>query len=128
MSRTEINVPTAPKAIGPYSHAVRAGNTTYISGQVPIDPATGQFVSGGIREQAEQVLRNLQTILTHCELSFGDVVKANIFLTDMANFQVVNEVYEKALGTSKPARATVQVAGLPKGALVEIDMTAYRCA
>jgi len=126
MVKGQSEIPGAPKAIGPYSHAVTAGNFIFISGQIPIDPATGNFVPGGIKEQTEQVLKNLKAILTHCDLTFGDVAKATIFLTDLAHFQTVNEIYEKALAGAKPARATVQVAALPKGALVEIDMTAFR--
>lgn len=118
------DVTAAPKAIGPYSQAVATGNLLFISGQIPLNPSTGEIVSGGIEAQTEQVLSNLKAILEHSGLNFGDVVKATIFLMDLANFQTVNGIYEKWLGPAKPARATVQVAGLPRGSLVEIEMIA----
>lgn len=127
MGKEYINgVAGAPGAIGPYSQAVITDSMLYISGQIPLDPQTGEMVKGGISEQANQVMSNLKSILEHCKCSFGDVVSTTIFLTTMDNFQAVNSVYEKWMGTARPARATVAVAGLPKGSLVEIQMTALR--
>ena len=127
MSKKYISdVSSAPKAIGPYSQAVEAGNMLFISGQIPLNPSSGELVPGGIEAQTEQVLSNLKAILEHAGLSFGDVVKTTIFLMDLGHFQIVNGLYEKWLGNAKPARATVQVAGLPRGSLVEIEMIAVR--
>lgn len=119
-------IPDAPKAIGPYSPAVIAENFVFMSGQIPIDPTTGKIVAGGIEAQTEQVLKNIKAILSHLEISFDDVVKSTIFLKDLANFQTVNKLYEQALGSAKPARSTIQVAALPMGAEVEIEMIALR--
>ena len=116
----------APKAIGPYSQAVSAGGFVFTSGQVALDPATGELVPGGFEAQARQVLRNLGHVLESAGCSFQDVVKATIFVTDLAHFQVLNELYGEAVGAHRPARSTVQVAALPKGALVEIDLVALR--
>ena len=116
----------APKAIGPYSQAVSAGGFVFTSGQVALDPATGELVPGGFEAQARQVLRNLGHVLESAGCSFQDVVKATIFITDLAHFQVLNELYGEAVGAHRPARSTVQVAALPKGALVEIDLTAIK--
>jgi 2-iminobutanoate/2-iminopropanoate deaminase len=116
----------APKAIGPYSQAVSAGGFVFTSGQVALDPATGELVPGGFEAQARQVLRNLGQVLESAGCSFQDVVKATIFITDLAHFQVLNELYGEAVGAHRPARSTVQVAALPKGALVEIDLVALR--
>jgi 2-iminobutanoate/2-iminopropanoate deaminase len=102
-------VKDAPQAIGPYSQATVAGNMIFISGQIPIDPATGKLVDGGIEEQTERVLQNLQNILKHLNLSFGNVMKATIFLIDLSHFQKVNAIYSRWLEDSKPARATIQV-------------------
>lgn len=118
------DAPDAPKAIGPYSQAVSIGNLFFLSGQIPLDPKTAQMVEGGIEVQTARVLNNLKAVLAHSKLEFGNVVKSTIFLTDLANFQVVNGIYEKALGSAIPARSTVQVAALPRGALVEIEMIA----
>lgn len=122
------DVDDAPKALGPYSQAVRAGgDLLFISGQLGIDPTSGQLVPGGVIEQCEQVLKNLATILKHEELGFADVVKTVIFLQNMADFKSVNAIYEQRLGSARPARATVQVAALPLAALIEIEMIAsYR--
>lgn len=116
----------APKAIGPYSQAVSAGGFLFTSGQVALDPATGEIVPGGFEAQARQVLRNLERVLESAGCSFQDVVKATIYLADLADFGVLNELYGEALGAHRPARSTVQVAALPKGALVEIDLVAVR--
>lgn len=117
-------VPNAPEAIGPYSQAVVCENMVYVSGQVPIHPETGEIVEGGIEAQADQVMRNLLAILGFLNIDFSHAVKTTIYLTDMKNFQIVNAVYSKWMGSLRPARATVEVAGLPRGALVEIDCVA----
>lgn len=117
----------APKAIGPYSQAVSAGNFTFVSGQIGMDPRTGNIVEGGIREQTSQVLNNLRAILVTAGLSTKDVVKAEVYLRDMNDFAVMNEVYAASFsGDTKPARAAVQVARLPRDVLVEISCIAYR--
>ena len=119
--------PGAPAAIGPYSQVAiipAHAKIAYLSGQVPLEPATGTLVSGGIEAQAHQVLSNLAGVLKHIGVGFEAVAKTTIFLTDMNDFAKVNAIYEKTLGDHKPARATVQVAGLPKGAAIEIEMIA----
>ena len=126
MNMKYINdVAQAPKAIGPYSQAVTAGNLVFISGQIPLDPASGKIVTG-IEAQTGQVLKNLKSILEHLSLGFENVAKSTIYLTNLGNFKTVNEIYEKWLGSCRPARATVQVAALPLGAEVEIEMLAVR--
>lgn len=119
-----VSTDKAPGAIGPYSQAVKAGNMVFCSGQIPIDPVTGEFVPGGVVEQAEQVLKNLTAVLEAAGSSLDKVVKTTVFLADMGDFAAMNEVYAKYFGGSKPARATVQAARLPKDALVEIDCIA----
>jgi 2-iminobutanoate/2-iminopropanoate deaminase len=114
----------APRAIGPYSQAVRAGNLLFVSGQIPIDPATGEFVAGGIVEQTEQVLRNLSAVFEASGASLSQVVKTTVFLADMDDFTAMNEVYARFFASDPPARATVQAARLPRDAKVEIDATA----
>jgi len=114
----------APKAIGPYSPAIRAGQLLFVSGQVPLDPATGQMVPGGIAEQTRRVLDNIGALLKAGERSFTDVVRTTIFLADMNDFSAVNEIYGQYFSEPYPARATVQVARLPKDARVEIDVIA----
>jgi len=114
----------APKAIGPYSPAIRAGQLLFVSGQVPLDPATGQMVPGGIAEQTRCVLDNIGALLKAGERSFTDVVRTTIFLADMNDFSAVNEIYGQYFSEPYPARATVQVARLPKDARVEIDVIA----
>jgi len=114
----------APKAIGPYSQAIRAGNLVFLSGQVALDPATGQLVEGDTAAQTTRVMDNLGAVLASAGLGFGQVVKATIYLTDLADFAAVNEVYGKRFTAAPPARATVQVAALPRGARVEIDLIA----
>lgn len=114
----------APKAIGPYSQAVRAGGLVFLSGQIPLDPKTGELVGVDVRAQADRVLDNLAAVLRAAGLSFEQVVKTTIYLTDLADFGAVNEVYGKRFGAVPPARATVQVAALPRGAKVEIDAVA----
>lgn len=125
MAVTKIETDRAPAAIGPYSQAIKAGDFLYCSGQVPLVPGTGELVSGGIEEQATQSLVNLQQVLSVAEVDFNSVVKTTIYLTDLDDFSVVNEIYASFCGEVAPARATVQVAALPKGALVEIDAVAY---
>jgi len=114
----------APRAIGPYSQAVRTGNLIFASGQIPIDPATGEFVSGGVAEQTEQVLRNLTAVFEAAEVGLDRVVKTTVFLADMEDFNAMNEVYGRFFGENPPARATVQAARLPRDARVEIDAIA----
>lgn len=115
----------APAAIGPYSQAVSAGRWLYTSGQIGLDPASGEMVDG-FDAQARQVLANLRAVLAAAGLDFSDVVKATIYVTDLTNFPRLNELYGEALGDHRPARSTVQVAALPKGGLVEIDLVARR--
>ncbi len=114
----------APRAIGPYSQAVRAGDMVFASGQIPIDPATGAFVAGGIAEQTEQVLRNLTAVFAAAGLTLNQVVKTTVFLADMDDFTAMNEVYGRFFGAEPPARATVQAARLPRDARVEIEAIA----
>lgn len=125
--KSAIATSSAPAAIGPYSQAVRIGNTVYTSGQVALDPATAALVPGGIVEQTARVLANLEAVLAAAGLTFAHVVKTTVFLKDMADFAAMNELYGKAFapeGTTAPARSTVEVARLPKDALVEIECIA----
>ena len=124
MPRTAISTAQAPAAIGPYSQAIRADGYLFCSGQLGLDPATGDFVAGDVRAQAEQALRNLGAVLEAAGLTFGDVVKTTIFLADMADFAAVNGVYGRFVTDPPPARSTVAVAALPKGGRVEIEATA----
>jgi 2-iminobutanoate/2-iminopropanoate deaminase len=119
-----ISSPGAPKAIGPYSQAVRAGQLLFLSGQVALDPATGQMVEGGITEQTRRVFENLGAVLAAGGRSFANVVRTTVFLADMNDFAAMNEVYGQYFKEPYPARATVQVARLPKDARVEIDLIA----
>ena len=114
----------APRAIGPYSQAVRAGNLVFASGQIPIDPATGEFVAGGIAEQTDQVLRNLTSVFAAAGVELNQIVKTTVFLADMEDFAAMNEVYGRFFGEQPPARATVQAARLPRDAKVEIEAIA----
>ena len=114
----------APEAIGPYSQAVSVDGWLYTSGQIPIDPMAGEIVSGDFAAQVSQVLRNLAAVLDEAGCTFEHVVKTNIFVTDLANFGTLNELYGEAMGDHRPARSTIQVAALPKGVEVEIDMVA----
>lgn len=114
----------APKAIGPYSQAVELDGWLYTSGQVALDPATGELVPGGFEAQARQVFKNLGAVLAAAGCTFQDVVKATVFVVDLADFPTLNGIYAEAMGDHRPARSTVQVAALPKGALVEIDLVA----
>jgi len=124
MPRTAISTTQAPAAIGPYSQAIRADGYLFCSGQLGLDPATGDFVAGDVGAQAEQALRNLGAVLEAAGLTFGDVVKTTIFLADMADFAAVNDVYGRFVTDPPPARSTVAVAALPKGGRVEIEATA----
>ena len=125
MTKQYLNgIPNAPAAVGPYSQAVSANGFLFLSGQIALNPETGQLAGAGIEEQTEQVLKNIHSVLKSQALDFGDVVKTTIFLTDLSNFKTVNGIYEKWLGNYKPARSTIQVAGLPLGAIVEIEMIA----
>lgn len=119
-----ISTVKAPGAIGPYSQAVKAGGMVFCSGQIPLDPATGEFVSDDITEQTEQVLKNLGEVLAAAGSSFANVVKTTIFLADMNDFTAVNQVYGRYFSDNKPARATVQAARLPRDAKVEIECIA----
>jgi 2-iminobutanoate/2-iminopropanoate deaminase len=116
----------APKAIGPYSQAIVADDTVYTSGQVALDPKTGELVGTTAAQQTEQVLQNLTAVLAASGSSLGQIVKTTVYLADMADFAAMNEVYARHFGGHRPARSTVQVAGLPKGARVEIDAIAIR--
>ncbi len=124
MGKEIITSSKAPKAIGPSSQAVRAGEFLFCSGQIPLDPATGELVDGGIEVQTERVMDNISAVLAAAGLAFGDVVKSTIFLADLQDFALVNEVYGKRFPSDPPARSTVEVRGLPKGARVEIEVIA----
>jgi 2-iminobutanoate/2-iminopropanoate deaminase len=124
MNKETITTNSAPGAIGPYSQAIVAGGMVYCSGQIPIDPATGNFVSDVVAEQTEQVLKNLGEVLAAAGSSLDQVVKTTVFLADMNDFAEMNEVYARFFSDNKPARATVQAARLPRDARVEIDCIA----
>ena len=119
-----ISTQKAPAAIGPYSQAIKVGNLIYTSGQIPIDPATGNFVEGGIKEQTRQALTNVQAILKETELTMANVVKTTVFMADMNDFADMNAVYAEFFSEPYPARSAVAVKTLPKGALVEIEVVA----
>ncbi len=121
-----ISTTAAPAAIGPYSQAVEANGTLYISGQVPIDPATGKLVEGGITEQATQALKNIKAILLAAGYTLNDVVKSTCLLSDMSDFKAMNEVYAQFYTSEQPARAAFAVKGLPLGALIEIETVAVK--
>ena len=120
----QVKTDNAPAAIGPYSQAVIAGGFVFSAGQIPLDPATGQIVDGGIKGQTERVMQNLLAVLEAAGLAWTDVIKTTVYLHDMADFPTVNEIYARFLGDARPARSTVQVTALPRGALVEIDFIA----
>ena len=122
---TAVSTPDAPGAIGPYSQAIRAGDFLFLSGQIALDPATGQVVEGGVAEQAHQVLKNLGAVLTAAGASYDRVVKTTVYLADMSEFAAVNTIYAGYFSAPAPARATIQAAGLPRGVRVEIDVVAY---
>ncbi len=125
MAIEKIETTLAPGAIGPYSQGVRAGDYVFFSGQIPLDPATGEVVAGTIEAQAERVMANMQGALKGAGLDFDQVVKTTIFLTDLGDFGVVNDIYGRHFKGVPPARATVQVAALPKGVAIEIEWVAY---
>jgi 2-iminobutanoate/2-iminopropanoate deaminase len=118
------NIPSVPTAVGPYSQAVESGDFLFCSGQIPIDPATGKIEATDVEGQTRQVLANITALLTSQNLTLSHVVKATVFLTDMADFPKVNPLYAAAFGDHKPARSTIQVAALPLGALIEIEVIA----
>ena len=122
--RERIQTDKAPAAIGPYSQAIRAGGFVFASGQIPIDPATGEFVKGGVAEQTEQVLKNLSAVLEAAGSGLDKIVKTTVFLADMKEFSQMNEVYATFFTAAPPARATVAAAGLPRDARVEIEAVA----
>jgi 2-iminobutanoate/2-iminopropanoate deaminase len=126
MTRAAISASGAPGAVGPYSHAIVSGDLVFCSGQIGLDPATGEIVEGGVAAQAERALRNLTAVLETAGCSFADVAKCQIFLVDIADFATVNEVYGRFMPDPPPARSTFAVAALPKGALVEIEAIARR--
>jgi len=124
MEFRHVSTDKAPAAIGPYSQAVVAGDFVFCSGQIPINPVTGEMVNKGIAEATEQVLKNLTALLEDSGSSIGNIVKITVYLTDMNNFKEMNDVYEKYFASSKPARVCVEVSGLPKGSIVEADAIA----
>ncbi len=124
MKREAVHTDRAPKAIGPYEQAIKVDGFVFTAGQIPIDPKTGNIVDGGITAQTRRVLENLKGVLEGAGTSLDKVVKATVFLKSMGDFSAMNEVYAQYLGNSKPARSTVAVAELPRGALVEIDLVA----
>ncbi len=124
MPKKVIKTDQAPAAIGPYEQGIEIGGFLFTSGQIALDPATGNFLEGNIEEETELVIKNIEAILTAAGLTLKDVVKTTVYLTDLGHFGRVNQVYENFFGESKPARACVQVATLPKGAQIEIDAIA----
>jgi 2-iminobutanoate/2-iminopropanoate deaminase len=122
--REAIATDKAPRAIGPYSQAVRIGNLLFCSGQIPLDPATGHLIAGDLAAQTRQVFANLGAVLTEAGASFSDVARTTVYLADMNDFAAMNEVYATFFGTPAPARSTIQAAGLPRNARVEIDVIA----
>jgi 2-iminobutanoate/2-iminopropanoate deaminase len=124
MPLKQISTTHAPSAIGPYSQGIVANGLLFTAGQIALDPVTGKIVEGGIVEQTERVMQNLQQVLQAAGVSWGNVVKTTVYLHDLSDFPIVNEIYGKWLGDARPARSTVQVPGLPRGALVEIDADA----
>ena len=122
--RQAVSTPHAPQAIGPYSQAVRMGDLLFLSGQIPLDPATGALIEGDIATQTRRVFQNLGAILEAAGASFAHVARTTVYLADMADFATMNEVYATFFGSPAPARSTVQAAGLPKNARIEIDLIA----
>jgi 2-iminobutanoate/2-iminopropanoate deaminase len=125
MTKTIIKPAKSPAAVGPYNHAVRVGDLLFCAGQIPIIPESGNLVAGDVRAQTEQVLENVKAILEDQKLTFANVVKSTVFLTNLADFPGMNEVYAKYFSADFPARSTVQVAALPRGASVEIEVIAH---
>ena len=124
LMREVIATPEAPAAVGPYSQAVAVGNTLYCAGQIPLDPVTGEMVAGGVAEQTTRVLENIGAVLRAKGMNFSNVAKATVFMTDLAHFAEMNQVYARYFQEPFPARSTIQVAGLPRGAQVEIEVVA----
>ena len=124
MALRAVHTDRAPAAIGPYAQAVVANGFLFTAGQIPLDPATGQVIAGDVAAQTERVLANLAAVLEAAGTSWSAVVRTTVFLHDMNDFPIVNQVYARVLGTARPARSTVQVAALPRGVLVEIDAIA----
>lgn len=124
--KTAVTTEKAPKAIGPYSQAIDIGTFVFVSGQTPIDPATGELIKGGVAEQTERCLTNVENILLAAGLDMKNVVKTTVFMTDLKKFAEMNDVYAKRFSLPHPARATVEVSGLPRGAAVEIEAIAVR--
>ena len=125
MVKEIVQTDRAPQAIGPYSQGVRAGGFVFFSGQIPLDPVTGQITGSDVVEQTERVMENISEVLTAAGLGFEDVVKTTIFLVDLADFAAVNEVYGRRFKKDPPARSTVEVKGLPRGSRVEIEVVAF---
>lgn len=124
--KTIISAPNAPAAIGPYSHAVSTGDFLFTSGQIALDPATGKIAGDTIEIQTEQVLKNLEAVLSANGMTFSNVIKTTVFLTDLADFTVVNGIYATRFPSEPPARSCVQVAGLPGGSKIEIELIAHK--
>jgi len=124
-TKTIIKPAKAAAAVGPYNHAVRVGDFLFCAGQIPLDPATANLVPGDVKAQTERVLQNVKIILEDQKLGFGNVIKTTVFLTNLADFAAMNEIYSKYFTTDFPARSTVQVSALPKGANVEIEVIAH---
>jgi 2-iminobutanoate/2-iminopropanoate deaminase len=124
VKKETVSTDKAPKAIGPYEQAIRVGDFIYVSGQIPLDPRTGNLLDGDIKAQTRQVMENLKAIVEAANSSMERIVKATVFLKNIGDFAAMNEIYAEYLGTAKPARSTVAVADLPRGALVEIDLIA----
>lgn len=125
MSTTAVSTDRAPQAIGPYSQGVSAGGFLFTAGQIALDPATGRLAEGGIVEQTDRVMQNLAAVLATAGATWSDVVKTTVYLIDLADFPVFNDVYARHLGAARPARSTVQVAALPRGAVIEIEVVAH---
>ena len=125
VTKTVIKPKNSPPALGPYNHAVRVGDLLFCAGQIPIDPATGNLVTGDIRSQTERVLQNVKAILDDQGLTFANVVKSTVFMTNLGDFGAMNKIYAQHFTENFPARSTVQVAALPKGATVEIEVVAH---
>jgi 2-iminobutanoate/2-iminopropanoate deaminase len=124
MPLKQVSTGKAPSAIGPYSQGIVANGFLFTAGQIALDPKSGKIVEGGIEEQSERVMENLEEVLRAAGASWADVVKTTVYLADLSHFPTVNEIYGRRLGDARPARSTVQVSGLPRGALVEIDAVA----
>lgn len=125
LTKTIIRPKQSPPAVGPYNHAVRAGDMLFCAGQIPIDPGSGNLVDGDVKAQTKQVLENVKAILEDQKLSFNNVVKTTVFLTNLADFAGMNEIYSQYFTENHPARSTIQVAALPRNASVEIEVIAH---